>query len=1574
MGNYFLTIDMATLVRVALLFFFFSHLGEGKKFLVKKGGKHWLVKTKGSVCGESRGKSISVKMGDILNYATRKEKTNCKKKFKKGNGCSEIIFHCNKMDIPSYKKDCSDQGLEIITKIRGKKATKRYCRKQTFHTSFSSDFTVRFRSSHKISQGTGAECKVFCRRGASKYEGDDYQVSKILDEECYFNCQTGFGTHYQGVTSTTKYGTKCQAWNVQTPHEHGYGKVGNHNQCRNPDGVEGGVWCYTTDPHTRWEFCNVANCTDCDIDGCFESCCWKKLVQFPTIDKPALSTSSFPEEMENIEKCAQKCENIPLCKSFIFNGVGASHNKSKCWLMQDRGEHQHLFHKRDRKHVDVYSGLCDGHIYEEAWIDKYCPNIGEFVEKAENPDMMKKNFVNCRQKCLENDRCTAINWCEDREDLFGKKESDCVLRGCYGYWRTTNISVLSYPTWKRRSCKGYVVERDTFLEGIRCKTDKKTGAIIDLNKENTFNVNHTDCLEYCKYFGLTGCEYRRGGGCKALMTQVSTNNQDGDAKYYKCYQFSPNGLGCAYPKLGFIIKGQPSAGHSQEENFKDCAENCKDSKKCKYWSFEGCSTGDVIAKKRCEVGGKYTCNLYEQTQLQCYFNCQTGIGTNYRGVTSVTQSGKKCQAWNVQTPHKHEHGELGDHNQCRNPDGTEGGVWCYTTDYYKRWEHCNVTNCSACDIEIVYTQNLFAAWGSDRTCRYTQPVCDPPKEGHMVGAGEKDIILEKNLSREECKQKCVEQDLQVPPVYDEPLTDPDYEGCPFFFYDEQFKWCYRAFAESKGLIIPPYPRDKQYTMKECNDACRNSTECILWDWRDTELNQIFLPICRLYDRIHSITPRDIARRGKSAVGTKYSCILRECYQDDRLGMKHHTYRKYKTSSSIESCAGECRGISWCKSFSYSFSPKATAMLGNCLLSDIHGEDLRDPEDLVKDSIWNIYKVDRESSCIGNGSPYPPTIKPTKPTDCQAPQDGFIVGEEYQNQLIPGKDIDTCKENCGSCLRHFLYSDFESAFASTEESVKGSCILVRSTQQFSGNFKGEQDTKQSCHQRCKQTRECKMWDWRMQFVTVETEVEEKDVANAQITRLYRSCKLKELSRNWICQKEIQFPVCRMFDKVHNVVKRLTTNADPDYSSVGTKDACFSLEAKWKDGECVEWYKDNDTGHKGYRSLDTIPYSKRLSMYDCAKYCRQEGPAIKACGYDKITGKCFAHQQTVDAKSQLKNAKSDMKCDIMVPEAHCKCGVAKARTKYKVHDEYIEAGKYPWIAMVAYELDKWAIDLHCGATLVASKWAIAAGHCEKKKEKGKRSQMIKYIVLGIFDQSQEWNVRDMDEYKNWVRVEKTIIHEGFVRETLKNDILLLKLAWHVDLTVHVPACLPSIHLGAKKPTPWIKDGIEGFAYGWGTSHICKVNDDHDVITQVKLKILTNEYCEKSEGLALHYDTKTKKCNESSKSYNNKITSEMMCGDPRPLLFHPVEPKNAGTGFCQGDSGGSFTVPDPTTKQHYLAGISSWRYGCGEDFPDVFTRIGDGTGPIMSWISTKIQENGGAVFCTGDYKKHEEYVKKT
>ena len=68
-------------------------------------------------------------------------------------------------------------------------------------------------------------------------------------------------------------------------------------------------------------------------------------------------------------------------------------------------------------------------------------------------------------------------------------------------------------------------------------------------------------------------------------------------------------------------------------------------------------------------------------------------GSGYRGCQTKTKSGKTCQRWDTQDPHKHgvtpeKNPNAGlTSNYCRNPDG-ESAIWCYTTDKNSRWELC----------------------------------------------------------------------------------------------------------------------------------------------------------------------------------------------------------------------------------------------------------------------------------------------------------------------------------------------------------------------------------------------------------------------------------------------------------------------------------------------------------------------------------------------------------------------------------------------------------------------------------------------------------------------------------------------------------------------------------------------------------------------------------------------------------------------------------------------------------------------------------------------------------------------
>ena len=62
----------------------------------------------------------------------------------------------------------------------------------------------------------------------------------------------------------TANGRTCQGWASNTPHGQPYAAMTAaertalglaSNQCRNPNSSQSSIWCYTTDPTTKWELC-----------------------------------------------------------------------------------------------------------------------------------------------------------------------------------------------------------------------------------------------------------------------------------------------------------------------------------------------------------------------------------------------------------------------------------------------------------------------------------------------------------------------------------------------------------------------------------------------------------------------------------------------------------------------------------------------------------------------------------------------------------------------------------------------------------------------------------------------------------------------------------------------------------------------------------------------------------------------------------------------------------------------------------------------------------------------------------------------------------------------------------------------------------------------------------------------------------------------------------------------------------------------------------------------------------------------------------------------------------------------
>ena len=132
---------------------------------------------------------------------------------------------------------------------------------------------------------------------------------------------------------------------------------------------------------------------------------------------------------------------------------------------------------------------------------------------------------------------------------------------------------------------------------------------------------------------------------------------------------------------------------------------------------------------------------------------------------------------------------------------------------------------------------------------------------------------------------------------------------------------------------------------------------------------------------------------------------------------------------------------------------------------------------------------------------------------------------------------------------------------------------------------------------------------------------------------------------------------------------------------------------------------------------------------------------------------------------------------------------------------EINEYPWMALLRLKSQA-NQDFFCGGTLVSSKWVITAAHCIFSSVSTSRYQkswlkwnLIKFLLVGTLE------VR-LGEHKRSVTSESTITKDYNVDYILKhpkydnprqnsNDIALLRLAEEADISVHTPACLPTLN---------------------------------------------------------------------------------------------------------------------------------------------------------------------------------------
>lgn len=177
----------------------------------------------------------------------------------------------------------------------------------------------------------------------------------------------------------------------------------------------------------------------------------------------------------------------------------------------------------------------------------------------------------------------------------------------------------------------------------------------------------------------------------------------------------------------------------------------------------------------------------------------------------------------------------------------------------------------------------------------------------------------------------------------------------------------------------------------------------------------------------------------------------------------------------------------------------------------------------------------------------------------------------------------------------------------------------------------------------------------------------------------------------------------------------------------------------------------------------------------------------------------------------------------------CRTSVLNTNSEVLQIVYSTAEFPWMVVVLMKMDISRDDAYsykCGGSLIHPSVVLTAAHC---------IDSVKPAKLVI--RAGEWDLSDTDElYPHQDRaVRSIVIHKGFSKQSLHNDIALLILTSPVDLTDNVNTiCLPALNTRYSDQ--------RCFVSGWGKDSYGVTGSYQTILKKVEVPVISHDACQR------------------------------------------------------------------------------------------------------------------------------------